>query len=323
MNKAFYILILLTLGLTSCEKTIDLNLPEEEPLIVIDGSIEVGQPPLVFVTRSLNYFEPFSLEYFAETIINDAEVKMVNNGDTVLLQPLCSASLPDSLRPLVGELIGLPISDEFDICVYTDLTFSNLGAPGNSYELLVNARGNSLKSITTIPEPILLDSLEFRVNGERDSLGFVYAFFSEPATPGNCYRWWGQRINTYKHGELKGQIKDFDYIAPFNSVFNDELVNGREFEFGYNRGVRPGSQKEDDQNVERGYYKVGDTINIKFATIDKDVYQYYRTFYLNLSNSGSPFATPTDVITNIEGGLGVWAGYGTSFYTVIAAKDNE
>ena len=321
-QQLIYFLVFSTLLLMGCVKNVALDLPEREPQVVVDGYIETGQPPIVLLTRTLNYFEPTSLEYFQEAIIGDAEVKIVVDNDTLVLAPICTENLPDSLKPLVGDLLGLPISDAFNICIYTDISLQVIGTVGKTYKLLIQtADGNQLDATTALVEPVTLDSLEFRVNGTRDSLGFVYAHITEPATQGNAYRWWAQRTNTYKYGELKGQVKDFNYISPFGSVFNDELVNGQDFEFGYNRGSRPGSTKEDDENGERGFFKVGDTIDVKFASIDFEVYQYYRTYYLNLSNSGSPFATPTNILSNVNGGLGVWAGYSTTFYQVIAERE--
>ena len=86
----------------------------------------------------------------------------------------------------------------------------------------------------------------------------------------------------------------------------------------YNRGSVPGSDKSDDLSIEAGYYKEGDTIAVKFCSIDKDVFTYYRTYYTAIGNTGSPFATPTNIKTNVVGGLGVWAGYGVSIDTLVA-----
>jgi hypothetical protein len=51
--------------------------------------------------------------------------------------------------------------------------------------------------------------------------------------------------------------------------------------------------------------------------MDRDVFNFFEKKYIQMSTAGNPFATPTNIPTNIVGGaLGVWAGFSTSYDTL-------
>ena len=45
------------------------------------------------------------------------------------------------------------------------------------------------------------------------------------------------------------------FIAPSGSVFEDKFINGKAFDFAYNRGHLPNSTASEDENEEAGFYK--------------------------------------------------------------------
>lgn len=65
---------------------------------------------------------------------------------------------------------------------------------------------------------------------------------------------------------------------------------------------------------------MGDVIVVKFCTIDKAHYEFWRTFETAVAGVSNPFAAPTTVRTNVKGGLGIWGGYGISLDTIYATK---
>jgi hypothetical protein len=186
------------------------------------------------------------------------------------------------------------------------------GAVGVTYNLTIEAEGKSLSSTTTILNPIPLDSTWYRyikVNNAGDSLGFVYAHFIDPPMEGDCYRWLARR-----------QGKDYSFVAPVGSVFDDKFVNGQSFDFAYSRGEVPNSTAEDDHNEEDGYFKIGDTVIVKYCTIDRATFDFFRQVDVAIYSQGNPFAAPTAVPSNVyprESALGIWCGYGTYMDTVV------
>jgi hypothetical protein len=320
MNRLIPYLFVAAALLSSCSKEIEVELPATESRIVVEGTIEPGQPPIIILSRTQNYFEPTSIAALSEIYVNGAQITVSDGTNTVQLAEICASNIPPALLPLVAELTGLDpsILAALDICIYSDslLTSSTLlGVPGNTYSLNIEIDGETLTSSTTIPNPVALDSVWFRLEdpSDNDSLGFAWAYLTDPDTMGNYYRWTARRSNRY----ADGTVKDPTFIAPLGSVFNDQFFNGIGFEFFAFRGEAPFSDKEDDKNEESDNFKVGDTVIVKFISMNKNEFEFYRTFESNYASAGDLFTTPTNIKTNINGGLGIWAGLGSAYDTLI------
>src|SRR5690606_27180752 len=108
------------------------------------------------------------------------------------------------------------------------------------------------------------------------------------------------------------------FLPPFYSTENDELVNGNTVRLSLNSGFN----KMDSIDRETfGYFYKGDTVVIKWCAIDKAVYDFWHTLEFSYGASGNPFASPVEIMTNIKGGaLGVWAGYGSTFDTLVITQ---
>jgi hypothetical protein len=142
---------------------------------------------------------------------------------------------------------------------------------------------------------------------------------TDPDTIGNYYRWFAKRTNHYTYGDNIGDQKDTIFIAPLGSTFEDRFINGKSFEFAYNRGQLANSKKEDDGiSDERGYFKRGDTIVVRWCTYDQANYNFWRDAESQYSSNGNPFSSPAPIAGNIEGGLGIFGGYGVSYDTIVA-----
>jgi hypothetical protein len=70
-----------------------------------------------------------------------------------------------------------------------------------------------------------------------------------------------------------------------------------------------------------GYVFRGDTVTLKWSAIDRGVFNFYQTFEYAVGTVGNPFSSPINVQTNISGGaLGIWAGYGSTYTTIVVPK---
>ncbi|MBL7943254.1 MAG: DUF4249 family protein [Flavobacteriales bacterium] len=325
-------LIAVVVVLTGCEKEITVDLPEVEPRIVVEGFIEQGQPPIVFLTWSQGYFDPVDLSSLSEYYISGATVNVSNGTSTVELDEICTSELPEEILDVVAEMLGFSPEDllAFDICAYTSLNEEIWGETGKEYTLTVDYNDEHLHSTTKINELVYIDSLWFDVISPdpTDSLGFIFGVLTDPDTAGNAYRWFAKRISHYPMWEnnltqgiyepdLGGQQEDGNYIAPLGSVFDDEFFNGLSFEFGYYRDAVLNSNKRDDNDIERGYFKIGDTVAVRGCVIDRGIFNFLSELEEQQGSQGSPFAVPFNLSTNVEGGLGAWIGYGAVYDTVI------
>lgn len=288
-----FLLPLLVVLSSGCEKNVTVEIPIVDPKFVVEGYVETGQRPFVLLSRSLDFFGSININSAITNSVSGALV-IVNDGfvSDTFAQPIPGLGFYQSNR----------------------LT----GTPGRSYQLTIVAEGTTLTSTTLLPQPVPLDSVWWKVDGRRDSLGFAWAHLTDPDSTGNSYRWFAQRINHYTFGRNFGELKDSLFLAPPGSVFEDKFINGQSFDFNVARGMITNSSKPDDMNEEKFLFKRGDTIVVKFCSIDKGAFDFWRTEETQLGNNGNPFGTVSPVSSNINGGLGVWCGYSTTFDTIYA-----
>ncbi len=291
-----------------------MELPDTEPVYVIDGTIETGAPPIVFVGQSQGYFDPVTASSIGQSFLSGASVQVTSEGQTFALDELCTGDLPPEALEQASNILGFPVSilSELDLCVYTSFDASSWGQPGNSYALDVLIGDDELHAETEIRQAVPIDSMRWSTPGTNDTLGLIYASFTDPANLGNAYRWFAKRINQRPAWDpMAGLVKDADFIAPLGSVFDDSFFNGLSFEFGTFRGRTPGSTAWDDDisSPESGYFKIADTVVFRMCAIDLGVYDAIASYENQILSQGSPFALPANMATNVDGGLGLWAGY--------------
>jgi len=309
LKKIWYIAILATC-LASCEKDIDIDIPAGEPQIVIEGTIENGTPPIVLVSKSRGFFEPTGPADIANSYRSDAIV-FVND---IELSAVCVEDIPDELLPQFSELAGIPVEDLDDLPICGYVGFDIEGNFDTSYELTVEVDNKILRATTHIPNPVIPDSSYFRLWANSPRYGYVFSRFTDPDTLNNAYRVFTKRIGPNSNDNPADDV----YYAPFGSTFLDEFFNGTSLEVGFQRGQPFNSSRPEDTGDEDGFFEIGDRFVFKFCAISEPSYQFYRTFEQQLGTNGSPFAAPNNVITNIEGGLGIWAGYSCVYDTILA-----
>lgn len=282
-----YIILIFIFFFISCEKEIEIEIPFTERKVVIEGYIMQGEKPYVILTRSSPYFATVDSSTLISLIVTDAKV-YVSDG-------------------MITDTLSLTLdSDIFPYLIYKGNTIT--GEAGKTYHLTIETEGNVFTSSSYLTAAVPLDSLWFKIQPGLDSLGWVWAHLTDPDTIGNSYRWFAKRIG-----------KDDDFIAPIGSVFNDKFINGKSFDFAYNRGRKPNSEAEDDNNEERGYFKRGDVIVVKFTTIDIANFEFWRAAEVEMGNNGNPFAAPNVIPSNINGdAYGIWGAYGTWTDTLLA-----
>jgi hypothetical protein len=286
--------MLLLLG--GCEKNITIAVPAVQSQIVVEGHIETGQGAYVVLTKSSGYFDPLDTNSFIRSIVQNARV-WVSDGTNTDTLPMIVDVTPTPNNYLYTTWIPL---------YYKKANPTVIGKAGGTYSLTVVSGGTKLQAVTTIPQPVKLDSVWFKYQPPSDSLGFVWAHLSEPGAEENFYRWYAKRLH-----------KDKKYLAPFGATFNDKFINGTKFNFAYNRGAEPGSKAKDDLNDESGYFKKGDTVVVKFCSIDFATFKFYSTYEAAAASNGNPFGAPSNVKSNIQGGLGIWGGFSTTFDTLV------
>tara|TARA_B110000444_G_C18837452_1_gene596858 strand:+ start:1459 stop:2454 length:996 start_codon:yes stop_codon:yes gene_type:complete len=319
LNNWYLTLLLLSvLALNAgCTKIVQVDIADADPMLVVEGSIRNGEMPVVLLSESQGYFAPTgnSLEGY---YLGGAEVSVSVDGETYLLDEICTSDIP--LDQLESFAAGLGVSVQslmmFPLCAYTSLTeLALIGTEGKVYDLHVVLDDYEINATSKLNVIVPIEESFFFIpaTSDYDSLGQISTTYTDPDTLGNAYRWSSMRINQYPQGhELAGMQKDNSFIYPMGSPWDDSFINGQQFTFSMYR--YPSGNESNSE--ERGFWKTGDTVLVRLETIDVVAFDAVFSFESAYSAQLNPFAPPTNVLSNIEGGLGWWIAYGASVDTV-------
>jgi hypothetical protein len=284
MHRFSIIVISLFLfGLTACEKVIDLVPESVPPKMVVDGTIENGQPPVIFLTRSLDFFNELTPAMLSASFVRNAQVTVSDGVRTIILK--------EYPVPIATGVVYLYTVDS------TNPASVMLGEMNKTYTLTIEADGEKYDAITTIP-PLTktIDSLWWKPapNNPDTNRVVLFARVEDPPGRGNYIRYFTAR-------------NDSAFLPGINSVFDDAIVDG----ITYNIQVFRGQDRNQSlDNEEFGYFRLGDRVRVKMTNIDKATFDFWRTWEQNQQNVGNPFSVPIKVLSNISNnGLGIWAGY--------------
>jgi Domain of unknown function (DUF4249) len=284
MNRILFFLTLVACSIFyACEKVIELVPEDQPPKLVVDGTIESGQPPVVFLTKSLSFFNKLTPEMLSASFVRNAVVTVSDGLRTVKLR--------EYPVPVTAGVVYVYTIDS------TNPAGLIMGEYGKTYTLKIEAEGSVYEAVTTIPSLTKTsDSLWWKPapNNPDTNRVVVFARVSDPAGLGNYIRYFTAR-------------NDSAYYPGLNSVFDDEIVDGLTYEIQVFRG-QDRNQEFDDE--EFGYFRKGDRVKVKLTNIDRATYDFWRTWEQNQSNVGNPFSVPIKVLGNINNNaLGLWGGY--------------
>lgn len=157
------------------------------------------------------------------------------------------------------------------------------GVPGNTYVLDVTVEGKTYTAASTMPVKVLLDSLTFK----------QFNFFG--------------KINTYvavNYQDPPAIANQYRYILKSKGKIEEDMVNEDRFNNG-------------NQVADVIFYKLddlisGDSIDVEFQCIDRNVYRYFYSLGQNKGNGGPP-VSPANPPSNFNNGaLGVFNAYTSS-----------
>lgn len=297
MKSTLYRLCLLIFitGFASCEKEVSIDLGSSSEKVVVEGTIETDLPPYIFLTKSIGFFSKIDLNTLSNSFLHGAAITVGDGNQSFLLKEYQVNN--------AGIDFYFYSVDSADVAA---LSFR--GTAGKTYSLKIEYGGKVYESSTKIPMPKALDSLwaqppppeEMPENYPNSML--LFARYNDPDTLGNRVRYYTKRGNQ-------------TFLAPYYSVYDDAIINGTQVDIQLSAGF----SRMDTFNLQTfGYFYKGDTVVVKWSSIDKGVFDFWRTLEFSYGSTGNPFAAPVEVTTNISGGaLGVWAGYGSTFDTLI------
>jgi len=274
-------ILVMTFG-SSCTTEIELDFPEPDDKIVIDGWIEQNKRATVFLTSNSPYFTSVDSSSLRDLVLTRAKVT-IDDGEN-------------------SEILILR-KNEIYFPPYFYQSNQISGEIGKTYTITAEYGGKTAWASTVITDPVDIDTVYFELAEGEDSLGVIRINFTDPAEIKNYYRIFTKRIGI-----------DDKFITTFAMGYDDKYFEGREAEFTLFRAPSSFITEDDDDN----YYKLGQTVVIRLCTISKDHFEFWNTYQDEILNVANPFAASlTEVSSNVEGdGLGVWGGYGAAYDTV-------
>ncbi len=287
----FILSCLLIFSLISCEKTVEFDIKNPEPKLVVEATIENDTYPIVLLSNSLNYFSTLDLNQIQSSFVHNATVSITNGTKTHLLKEY-----------------SIPLSAGYTLHYYS-VDSSNLatafkGELNKRYSLSISVSNKIYLATTTIPNITKrIDSLWARtIPGFFDpNKRALMVKATDPPGFGDYARYF-----TKSNSE--------QFYPGLNSVFDDQVIDGSTYSVEVERGV--------DRNLPRNdgfsYFNKMDTVTLKLCNIDKTTYDFWRTMEYTYATIGNPFSSPTKVLGNINNGaLGYFGGYASQFKTII------
>jgi hypothetical protein len=189
---------------------------------------------------------------------------------------------------------------------------------GKTYKLtVVTANGEKATSSCTIPQPvdpslIKFDSITEQTRNQPKRY-YVKVLWRDPAGRTNAYQVAGifryttpVNVREEKYNSLSF---DDDNRGLFSDVGidGDTIVSGRAF-------LTPTSSTSNQQFSFYSNYNTA-IITVNLLSVDQSYYRYQEAVIRQRRSRGNPFAEPVLIPSNIEGGLGCFAGYNNSTLT--------
>lgn len=276
------------LAFSSCEKTIDLDYPQYEKMVIVNGYLSPGDPVKIWLNYSNSYTAEESTRYEP---IKDAEVKLYEEGEL-----LCRLPYADSV-----DEIG-------DKAMYLNRNYQP--SPGKAYKLEVKVPGKELVTARTkIPmQP------SFKIVQSNSPSDFIMTIKDNPNEQ-NFYLL--RAINGYGFRN-DSTVRKFSFVMetddpvvdngeePITENFllcNDKLFSGSNYNLSFK--LKPTVL----------FFDTAYSIN-KFYSITHDAYLYHQSSLEQVDDDDIPFlgdfslpiSEPEPVYTNINNGMGIFAG---------------
>lgn len=294
MKIQWILLLIVSIIAGGCEKEIDFNLDESDPRLVVEATIENGQPPVVILSQSLNYFSNINPQVLASGFVHNADVFLSNSSKTQKLKEY-----------------SYKMNNDYTLYYYsidsTNLGFSFVGELNKQYSLRINYQSNEYAATTAIPGITKrIDSLWWKPAPSNEDSNKVVAMVRATDPPG-----FGDYVRYFTKRNKE------PFYPAFASVFDDFVIDGTTYELQVDPGINRNAERKEEEH----FFNKGDTVIFKLCNIDKATFDFWRTMEYSYSSIGNPFATPVKVLSNISNGaLGYFGGYASQYHTLIIPK---
>lgn len=275
MKRYLYIIVSLLVCLAACDNSYLESDNVEE--LVVEGWIESGHAPVVFVTSTLPVSStPQPVSNISDHLLRYAEVYIEHNGER--------------------HYLTARLTDNYVIKNYfTSSTLS--GVPGGIYRLNVKWLDYEASAVCTIPEPTAIDT--FYIEKVMNDTSYVakMTFHNNPED--------GKFYQTFRRMGVGTNAYEAVNFTSLNGAVQDTVIT--------ETFMKPMRTLESEDM----YLHPGDTISLKLATIERPMYDFWSSFTDYYNSAGTVFSAPANVKGNVNGAIGYWAGYGIDIREIV------
>jgi len=277
------------MALMSCSKEVEIEQPAYKSKVAVDGWIEAGDYANVILTRSSPFLTDYDSASIRNTFLNTAKVTIITgSGDS--------------------EILTLFRKDEFfPPFIYKSIRLK--GQAGESYQLKIETRGETITANTSIPNPPLVNRIQ--MIPASDTTVTIEASIDDPADAENFY-----------YTEINTRNIDTRFHPSSRPLTTDQGFNGQTTTLRVGRSNQPDPLNihhiDLKRNLPRREFAISDTVLVKVSCLDKNAYQILNAIYLDHLSSDNPFSfVEKKTTTNIEGGIGRWTGQASVTWMVL------
>lgn len=273
----FFLLGLILIGCSNDDFKTEKSL---ESKIVVEGWIEEGDFANVLLSSSIPVTDVIDSTNVLNHVIRSAKITI---SDGVTSEVLRVKNDKNRVPPFV----------------YFGSTLK--GEAGKEYSLKIEYLNRVITAVTKLPETVALKSAEYIKTNPSDTTGYVFVKFDDPPSQKNYY-------------QLATRIEKEEpiFVPAFYGNLDDKNFKESSLSLQINRGVLLFPKTKF-----KPYFADGDLIHVKLRTQTKESQDFWNSWQNEIVNSQNPiYPANISLKSNINGGIGIWAGYGQSSITV-------
>lgn len=253
--------------------------PVPDQKLVVEGWIEDGAAPVVYVSTTMRPSqEELSMDSIGDHIVKWAKVSISDGDDEVILTGTASKRFYPPFAFTTGKMTG---------------------KAGKTYTLKVEYSGEVATAKATVPARRELDALEVVPHGSQEGNLLRVRFTDDPLTE-----------DYYRFFTLIQGVDSVFVPAPL-AIVSDSMIENSTVQMD----IIPGGSLLHSSWL--GTFSSGETVKLKFSTMERGMYLFWKSFDEQYSLSNLPlFSLDHNLPGNVQGGLGYFAGYGSTTYTV-------
>ena len=245
--KSYIVALIALYSFSSCEKVVDIDLPDGAKLPYVDAWItdKPGKQVIKFL-RAVNYLENKEPE-----VITGAQI---------------------SVTDITGNKT---YNFTFQNGAYEyDAGAAAIGIIGHEYKLTINWDGQQFEATDKLNRVTTVDSIVYKYQDEDDvegdeEVGYYANLYAKDLPGATDYTW----IRTYKNGSLNYHVNE---MLAIDASFYEDVSDGSTFIEPFREGITSGEEP----------YKKGDVVKVLLRSMSKPTYDFMDQLLDQLYSGG-------------------------------------